>query len=232
MPIQVLLFDVHRTLVDDRGFPRERIWQLIAPVQPQFDQRAYYQRYDELVQQLFHWPSIVPFKTIRQIHRERLAILYAEFGVRRNLDLDLDYLWSCMGTSQIYPEVPQMLAQIPVTYRVGLVSNADHDDPLIQLLLAQGYHFDAIITSEVWQCYKPDQRLFQAALQAFEARPEQALVIGDSPLADIVGARNAGLQVVWVNRSAQKLNPKYPTPDYEIQDLNALLPLLEQVAKN
>jgi len=228
MAIQALLFDVHRTLVDDSGFPRNRIWRLMQTNGISIDLPRYYQRYDELVKQLFHWSTIHPFITIREIHRKRVQILYEEFGVKRDIEADLDYLWACMGTSQIYPEVPGVLNQLQLEYQTALVSNADNDDPLIKVLLKHGFRFNVITTSEAYQRYKPDPLLFEVSLQILNRNPENALVIGDGLLADVEGAKNAGVKSVWLNRNGKKLTGSDPSPDFEIKNLTELPGILEK----
>lgn len=230
MPITTLLFDVHRTLVDDSGFPKRFIWHFICAAGKSVEYPDYERRYRELVQHFFDWPSIQPFILIREIHRRRLRLLYHEFGLARDLEADLNFLWEQMGGSRIYPEVPSVLPFVLQKFRCALVSNADNDDPLIRILKNQGYQFHAVVTSEMVQSYKPNPEIFLRALDELNCPPEEALVIGDSPLADILGARNAGIRMVWVNRTNQLLPPDYPTPDFTIKNLTGLIPLLNQLA--
>jgi putative hydrolase of the HAD superfamily len=53
--------------------------------------------------------------------------------------------------------------------------------------------------------------------------PEEVLYVGDSPFADVLGARNAGMPVAWVNRYGAKLPDTVPAPDLEITDLRGLV---------
>jgi 2-haloalkanoic acid dehalogenase type II len=232
MPITALLFDVHRTLVDDSGFPKEHIWQLIETASVRVDLATYYRRYYQLGRELFHWPAIKPFKTIRQLHRQRLAILYQEYGVHRDLDLDLNYLWQCMATCQIYPEVFEVIPQLKTRYKIGLLTNADNDDPLVQILVTNGFSFDAVVTSEMVNCYKPDRLIFDEILKRMNLLPTEVLVIGDSPVSDIQGARNANLPVAWLNRPGASLPADSPVPDFEIRNLTEILPILDMLNSN
>ncbi|MBN2091427.1 HAD family hydrolase [candidate division KSB1 bacterium] len=227
MPITALLFDVHRTLVDDSGFPKEYIWPLIQATNGQIELDAYYHRYSQLGHKLFDWPAIKPFISIRQIHRQRLALLYQEYGVQRDLDRDLNYLWSRMGTCQIYPDVFEVIPQLKKRFKIGLLTNADNDDPLIQILFSNGFSFDAVMTSEMVKCYKPDTFIFSEMLKAMNLNTNEVLVIGDSPVSDIRGARNANLKVVWLNRPCISLPGNSPIPDFEIHHLSELLPILD-----
>jgi HAD superfamily hydrolase (TIGR01549 family) len=89
-------------------------------------------------------------------------------------------------------------------YRLGMISNAA-DDANVQRLVDQyelrGY-FDVILTSAGQGIRKPNPRIFHAALETWGALPSQAVMVGDTLGADILGARNAGIFSVWVTRRA------------------------------
>jgi len=224
--IKALIIDVHRTLVDDTGFPRDRIWRLLEDSGVKVDFDSYYRLYDNLTKKLFNWPQINPFVTIHEIHRRRLKQFYQQYGVIRDIEADLNFLWEGMGSSEIYPEVPPVLKRLKRRYPIALLSNADNDDPLIQILLDRGFEFDAIVTSEQCGCYKPNAKIFSHVLEELQLNADDVIMIGDSPASDITGARNAGIKVVWVNREGIKLNGKYPKPDFTISNLQQLLKII------
>lgn len=224
--IKGLIFDVHRTLVDDSGFPRDRIWRLLVQEGIEIDMNIYHQQYREITAKLFDWPNIDPFISIREIHRKRLELYYQFYGVKRDIEADLNYLWREMGKSQIYPEVFPVLNQLKATYKIGLLSNADDDDPLIRILLDAGFTFDAIVTSQSCQIYKPLPEIFDSALHRLNYDRQEVLMIGDSLISDITGAKNAGIKNVWLNRNGQSINDGMPQPDFQISNLEELLPIL------
>jgi putative hydrolase of the HAD superfamily len=65
------------------------------------------------------------------------------------------------------------------------------DGPLVPMV--------AIVDSELVGAAKPDPRIFTPALDALGVAPEQALYIGDTPHADVRGARNAGMPVIQLD---------------------------------
>lgn len=88
--------------------------------------------------------------------------------------------------------------------RLGLVSNAA-DDADVQTLVDKAAlrpYFDVILSSAACGIRKPNPRIFHLALEALGAGPEEAVMVGDTLGADILGARNAGLRSVWVTRRA------------------------------
>ena len=86
--------------------------------------------------------------------------------------------------------------------RLGIVSNASDDDD-VQVLVdnagLRGY-FDFILSSAAVGVRKPNPKIFQQALGRWDARPEQAVMVGDTVSADIAGAINSGIAGVWITR--------------------------------
>ncbi|RLE83608.1 MAG: hypothetical protein DRJ41_04620, partial [Thermoprotei archaeon] len=47
---------------------------------------------------------------------------------------------------------------------------------------------------------KPDARIFKIALKRLGSRPEEAVHVGDDPLMDVKGAKNAGILPILIDR--------------------------------
>jgi len=90
-------------------------------------------------------------------------------------------------------------------YRLGLISNA-YDAQDVRVLINKGNfapYFEIILISAEVGLRKPHPRIFQIALDYFNARPEEAVMVGDTLGADILGANNIGIASVWINRRAE-----------------------------
>jgi len=59
---------------------------------------------------------------------------------------------------------------------------------------------------------KPDARIFAHLLHTAGVPPIEVLHVGDDPLADVVGATQAGLQAVWLNRDARAWPEQFGQP--------------------
>lgn len=116
--------------------------------------------------------------------------------------------------------------------RLGIVSNAsdDHDvQTLVDNAGLRGY-FDFIISSAAVGVRKPHPKIFELALSQWGARPEQAVMVGDTVSADVAGANRSGIASVWItrrndtpeNRAAARETP----PDATITALSELPGLL------
>lgn len=93
--------------------------------------------------------------------------------------------------------------------RLGIVSNWDSRLPRLLDDLGLAPFFDAVGVSHLEGVEKPDPALFHRVLRRLDARPEQALHVGDLPGADLDGARAAGLDAVLIDRRG-KLEEAYP----------------------
>jgi HAD superfamily hydrolase (TIGR01662 family) len=100
--------------------------------------------------------------------------------------------------------VPMLEALLARGCRLGIVSNASDDEDVQTLIDNAGIrpYFDVIVTSAKAGVRKPNPRIFQMALARWDARPQQAVMVGDLVLADVVGANALGIASVWIPRRA------------------------------
>lgn len=218
-----IIFDIHKTLVDDRGFPRERIWRLLLESGIRVSMPEYYRYYDDITKELFDWRSIDEFIKVKDIHRQRLLSFYEKYDVERNVERDLNYLLHSMKECRIYEEVPQVLQVLKTKYQIGLLTNADNNDPLIEILMKSDLKFDSILTSESVRTYKPNPSVFQKILSQMNLQKREVILVGDSQISDVLGGKRFGIRVVWVNRTNDILRQDIPQPDWEISNLSELL---------
>jgi putative hydrolase of the HAD superfamily len=118
-------------------------------------------------------------------------------------------------------------------YHLGIFSNAGDDKDVQELIENFGIrsHFDFVLTSAACYYRKPHARAFEIALAQWSIPPEDAVMVGDSLEADIFGAKNLGMQAIWISRRAQFTADEEQRiqPDFHLSDLNGLLPILEQI---
>lgn len=90
-------------------------------------------------------------------------------------------------------------------YRLGMISNTSDDKNVQQLIDRHGLrpYFEHIVTSAGCGIRKPDGRIFQMALDHFQAPSEAAAMVGDTLEADILGANQMGIYSIWVTRRTE-----------------------------
>jgi putative hydrolase of the HAD superfamily len=99
--------------------------------------------------------------------------------------------------------VEQLGALAGTGVRIAIVSNADgtveerlREEGVCQVGPGAGVPVDAVIDSSAVGVRKPDPRIWDPALAATGARPEESIHIGDSLITDVGGARAAGIRPI------------------------------------
>ena len=103
------------------------------------------------------------------------------------------------------------------------VSNGNADVHRVGL----GRYFQASISAREFGVGKPDPRIFLAAVGALDLQPGQVLHVGDDATLDGLGALNAGMQSVWLNRS-DHLWPHEATPHLTVAGLDEICALFRE----
>jgi 2-haloalkanoic acid dehalogenase type II len=165
------------------------------------------------------------FFTYRQAWAVQFDRSFRSFGSAGDGGAACDRLLDQLASAACFPEVPGVIEALRGNYRVAVLSNAD-DDFLTAFLERSGLEFEAIVSSEAARSYKPRTAIFRLLCDMLGLKPEQVLYVGDSPLADLLGARSAGLATAWINREGIALPEKIPAPDIELRNLSELLQVL------
>ena len=86
--------------------------------------------------------------------------------------------------------------------KLGIISNVSSHEVAMGILdkARLTKYFDEIVTSARVGIRKPDPGIFRYALMQFKARPEEAVMVGDSETHDIGGGYISGLRTVLVDR--------------------------------
>lgn len=101
----------------------------------------------------------------------------------------------------LYPDaVPTLRALREAGYRLGIISNWSWNLPELCTGLGIFAYFDAIITSARVGASKPHRAIFDYALTALGVTPAEAVQVGDNLLADVAGARAAGMHAILLAR--------------------------------
>ena len=87
--------------------------------------------------------------------------------------------------------------------RLGIITNAELDFQLRKIeAMGVADRFEHVIASGEVGFAKPDARIFLAAVQRFGVDAAQAAYVGDRLHTDAIGAAEAGLVGIWIDRNA------------------------------
>nr|WP_218944598.1 HAD family hydrolase [Acinetobacter sp. YH12208] len=125
------------------------------------------------------------------------------------------------------PDAKQVLEQLKSQgYQLAIVSNGGHDTRLNTIRgLGIADYFEEIISSGLVGFSKPQPEIFQITAQRLGVLPEHCLYIGDHPVNDIQGAKNAGMHALWM----QGFHPDAEEIQYKIQQLPEIFTHLQRL---
>jgi len=143
---------------------------------------------------------------VKEPQRSRLAICAWD-----------DYMAEWPRQTSFYPETPRLLENLKGRYKLGVVTNF-MDGPIARRIfddLDYKNIFDSLIISAEVGYMKPAPILFEKALEELDTKPENALMVGDSYDADIVGAHAVGVRGVLIDL--------YGAPQEHLRDSDAVI---------
>lgn len=129
----------------------------------------------------------------------------------------------------IYDETFTVLDELKGKYKLLLLTNGSPDLQNTKLTITPELvpYFDEIIISGAFGRGKPDQTIFEHALERIGLNKDEVIMVGDNLMTDILGASRTGIKSVWINRHNKERNEV--VPDYEITHLEELYPILEEL---
>lgn len=112
---------------------------------------------------------------------------------------------------RLFPETMSTLIYLKSKgYHLGVISNGITIKQWEKLIRLGLHHFfDEVVTSEEAGAEKPDERIFQLALDKMGCRPEKSIMIGNKFSEDILGAINIGMPAILVNSELTPEEEKY-----------------------
>lgn len=130
----------------------------------------------------------------------------------------------------VYDDSFFVLDNLKGRYKLLLLTNGSPDLQHTKLDMTPELvpYFDQIVISGAFGKGKPDPSIFQHALSLMGIKKDEVLMVGDNLMTDILGASRAGIKSIWINRHNKERNEVIP--DYEIQHLNDLFPILESLS--
>lgn len=85
-------------------------------------------------------------------------------------------------------------------FRLGVISNAEGQIKRLIEHAHLDHRFDVVVDSGVVGVAKPDERIFQLAIERMGAKPARCIHVGDLFEIDVLGARAAGVTPILVDR--------------------------------
>jgi putative hydrolase of the HAD superfamily len=134
--------------------------------------------------------------------------------------LTTDYLATCPQKCNLMPGTIDTLEYLADHYNLTIITNGFEEIQHMKLCAGKLQHyFDHVITSQKAGHRKPARQIFDYALKLNNIGSTEAIMIGDNPVTDIGGARNASIDAVLFNPEKMKYDV---VAHYEISALAEL----------
>jgi len=102
---------------------------------------------------------------------------------------------------QLYPDTLESLEKLrEESFSLGIVSNWNSSLKKIVDGLDLAHYFDFILSSAEAGWKKPSPKIFEMALKMANVEPSRVVHVGDTYQADVLGARNAGIRGIMLDR--------------------------------
>jgi 2-haloalkanoic acid dehalogenase type II len=237
--LKAIIFDYYETLVELTGDMRAQAFdQLASKVGVELPAGEPYRHWREVTTRdavlrlrASDRPPLdgapPPFVSFRDVWLRRFRELFEHWGVDAPAEVGADAYRDLHASAELYDDALRamnMLRTNDEAYRLAVLSDADRDF-LEASLRRNGLAFDAVASSEELRVYKPHASIFRETCERLGVAPDEALYLGDSPWADVAGARNAGLRAVWLNRRNARWPDDIAPPAETVTSLLGLLEL-------
>src|SRR5690606_32884372 len=108
-------------------------------------------------------------------------------------------------------------------YRLFTASNGNADLEQIGIR----HFFERTVAAREVGAAKPDPRVFEKVVEGTDLAMSEVIYVGDDPELDVIGARAAGMQPVWIDRAGTPWPEHLEPPPLTVRSLKELVERLE-----
>jgi 2-haloalkanoic acid dehalogenase type II len=125
---------------------------------------------------------------------------------------------------ELYPDAEAAIRWAAERFEItGIITNGPSDVQWGEVrAVGLEDRMDRVIVAGDVGAYKPDPRIFQAALEGLGLPPHACAFIGNSADHDVAGALTVGWSALWLNRNGASYPPSLPQPTATVTSLNDL----------
>ena len=231
--IKAVFFDFYQTLC----FHRHSLEENLERIAERYGVKVNWERCDTAMERLFAGTSAPDPTTDYSLLELLMTVMtrecefIREVGIEQHVEqiawelLQSGHYLFAANSATLYDDVVPTLQHFrDEGFKLAIVSNWDTPlDPLTERLGIANY-FDAIVASHDARVRseKPDPHIFDYALTAVGVSAEEAVHVGDTYEADIVGAQGVGIRPILLDRD----NTQAGRWDETIQSLSKLPEIL------
>jgi len=222
--IKAVVFDVGGTLIDPNKKVRQEMFEKVFR-KYKFNVKDYKE----------FWLKVLEIAADANVGKIKNSKTFWEAVFEKNLDkkiveeLDDAYL----KPKKLYDDVVTALEKLRKKEVLAVVSNANvywFYPPFKKFKLEK--FFDVVVVSAEVGVKKPNKKIFELALRKLKVKPHEAIYVGNDLIADVYGAKKAGLKTVLIVRKKEVLEEVEAfgvKPDFVVYNLYQLEGVLKDL---
>lgn len=165
--------------------------------------------------------------TKSQLRYQRLKVVFDKLGhpiADETIDLlAIEYIAHLSSFNHLFPNTKEILEYLRPKYNLHVITNGFQEIQEKKMKNSNIHsYFDKIVDSEMVGVKKPNPIIFDFALNLVNVAPNEALMIGDSIEADILGAQQVGMNVLHFNSHNEARHEICPMI-YNLGEIKSLL---------
>ncbi len=223
--IKLIIFDIDNTLTD---FIRMKDTSIEAAIESMIDAGLMFppEHIKEEIYRIYEEEGIEYQKVFNQL----LINFIGEVDYKILAAGIVGYRRAREASLVLYPHVKVTLIELMKRgLKLAVISDAPRQEAWLRLCYLQLHHiFDIVLTHEDTGEYKPSPAPFELVLEKMKIGPEEAMMIGDWPERDIVGASELGIRTVFA-RYGDTFGTETSGADYEIDDIFRLVDIVDGI---
>ena len=134
------------------------------------------------------------------------------------------------ATLVVYPNVNKTLIElIKMGIKLAVVSDAPSREAWMRLYYLNLHHvFDPVLTYDDSGAHKPSPKPFEMALNILDVNSDEALMIGDWPDRDVVGASQIGMKTIFA-RYGDTFGTIDSGADWDVDDIYEVVNIVKDL---
>jgi 2-haloacid dehalogenase len=167
------------------------------------------------------------YKNFWTITEEALEFAIQRFGLQLTAE-QRQLLTEAWLHPTPYPEVAAALPRLKEKYILAILSNGS--PKMLRNGLEQTgllLHFRRVLSADAVKLYKPSVKVYELAPKHMRLNKSEILFVSSNSF-DVIGAKNFGFKVCWINRGGVPLDPLGPKPDLIAGSFDDLVDALSQ----
>jgi 2-haloacid dehalogenase len=210
--IKALAFDVFGTVVDWRGSIIAEGERWGAEKGLQVDWALFADRWREGYRPAMDKvrQGSLPWMNLDRLHRMILDDLLVEFRIdplTEEEKRDWNTVWHRLKP---WPDAVKGIQRLKEKFVTVTLSNGNMS-LLVEMAKRAGLPWDAVLSAELFRCYKPDHEVYRGAVELLGCEPGEVLMVAAHPQ-DLLAAEECGLRTAFVHRAGEIRSPEEFAP--------------------